>query len=95
VKVRVKFIPTTVAEYFDSKSVEFLELPDGSKYRDLIEVLKKRFEKASGEASKNTSQGSLFDTFAMICDGMPVLRKLDELIDPDKEVLVVAMALGG
>jgi len=94
-RIRVRFVPSAVAEYFDSEAVELLELPDGSRYRDLVEVLKNRFREASGRGFGEASQESLFETFTLICDGIPILRKLDELIDPDKEVLVVAMALGG
>ena len=94
-RVRVRFVPRAVAEYFNSKAIELLELSDGSRYRDLVEVLKRRFERASSMGSDKALHESLFDAFTLICDGVSILRKLDELIEPDKEVLVVAMALGG
>jgi len=95
VRVRVRFIPSSVAEYFNSKPMEVLELPDGSKYSDLVEFLRKRYEGTRAGPSRSTSQESLFEAFAMLCDGMPITRKLDELIDPGKDVLVIAMAFGG
>jgi len=94
-RIRVRFVPRAVAEYFASEAVELLEMPDGSRYRDLVEVLKSRFERASSMGSGKALHESLFDAFTLICDGVSILRKLDELIDPDKEVLVVTMALGG
>ena len=86
-RVKVRFVPRRVAEYFDSKEVDVIELPEGSRYCDLIEFLERRF--------RGSPEESILDSFAFICRGVPVLRKLHEPINPGEEILVVTMAIGG
>ena len=87
-RVKVKFVPGRIAEYFHSKGdVELLDLPDGSRYRDLLNCLEERFCGSPGE--------SLLDSFTCLCGGVPIPRKLEEPVNPGDEVVVVTLALGG
>ncbi len=87
-KVKIRFVPRGVAEYFHSKQeVELIDLPDGSRYRDLLRFLEERF--------CGSLEGSLLDSFTCLCGGVPIPRKLEEPVDPRDEVLVVTLALGG
>ena len=88
-RVVLRFIPGSAARFFGFNPQEIVDLPDSSRYRDLIKVLEDRFKamERSGE--------SLLEYFVLLVGGEPIARRLEDEIDPNKEVKLVMMAFGG
>lgn len=93
-KVRLHFIPGSLASYFGLSVISLVELPDGAKYKDLVDFLKGRFEEAS--KSSNQFRGMAFpDSFMVLSDGGPISERLNEEINPQEEITIVMIADGG
>jgi len=88
-RVSIRFIPSSAAKLFGFNPQEVLDLPDKSRYVNLVEALSERFKASAGD------QESILDYFMLLTGGETILRKLDQEIDPREEVKVVMLALGG
>lgn len=93
-KVKLRFIPKTVANYFDMNENSYLEVPEGSRYRDLVSHLEKRFRETSRKLGHAGDQ-AFPDSFIILSDGESVAFKLDEPVRPGEEISIIMMAVGG
>ena len=89
-RVSLRFIPGSAAKLLGFSSLEVLDLPDRSSYGSLVKLLDERFK-----ASSSSSGESILDHFMLLIGGEPILKKLDQEIDPREEVKVIMLALGG
>ncbi|MFQ6063964.1 MAG: hypothetical protein ACE5L6_00645 [Candidatus Bathyarchaeia archaeon] len=88
-EVRIRYLSQDIAEQFgSSEKREIVHLSDNATYDQLLGLLEKKCGKAeTGEEA--------FDTFFFVCEGKPLTAIRDELINPDREVLVAHKVFGG
>ncbi len=87
-EVKVRFIPKLFSRYFGMDEIEVLHVPDESTYQKIIDMLEERFR-------EEETMHSLFDSFIIMANGESVLKKLNEVINPSEEIIVVSLAFGG
>ncbi|MCX8187488.1 MAG: hypothetical protein N3F65_02625 [Nitrososphaeria archaeon] len=93
-RIKLRFIPKAVADYFGLKEISSLELRDDAKYRDLVNVLEKKFEEASGILGDSDVK-AFPESFIILSNGESVMVKLNEPVKPEEEISVIVMAMGG
>lgn len=98
VKVKIRYLSRNIAEHFGSYKElrEVVHLPGNAKYEHLLNLLRKKYEKAIKklEHGKELKEGML-NAFIFICEGTPLRRIRDKSVNQNNEVLVAYADFGG
>ena len=93
-KVKLRFIPGLISNYFSLEGSSSLKLHEGARYKDFMSALEKRFEEASS-GSGYAEGRALPGSFVILSNGEPITSKLNKPVNPEEEISVVVMVSGG
>lgn len=95
-EVKMRYLSHDVAKHFgSSKKTEIVHLSDNAMYKHLIGLLKEKYETAIKQLYGGKLKEKMLDTFVLICEGKPIQRIRNKLINPDIEVLIAYLGYGG
>lgn len=87
-RVRIKYSTSEIAKHFNSKErEEEIEVKDNAKYGDLLKFLV--------EKSDIKDEEKVLDNFFFLVDGKSITFLKDNVVDPEKEVIVAYADFGG
>ena len=99
-EVKIKYEGYRVSNLFGlNAEKETIRLPDNSKYKDLLSILRKKYKKTVKSRytiKKEESIDHMFNTIFITSEDKHLINMKDEAIDPDNEVMVMGdLAMGG
>ena len=94
-EVKIRYLTDEIAKSFGAnQKVEVVQLPDGAKFNDLLDLFRRKYEQ-NNPKSGHKIEDDILGMFIFICEGKNLRRVKNELINPEKEVLVGFADTGG